>query len=60
MAAAHTAQKLAKPAVKYTDHGTEAEHCAICVHFMPPRSCGVVAGTIAPRGWCSRFRRRKK
>jgi hypothetical protein len=29
--------------------------CRICTLFRPPRSCQVVAGDIAPTGWCKFF-----
>ena len=29
--------------------------CRICTLFRPPRGCQVVAGDIAPQGWCKFF-----
>ncbi len=29
--------------------------CRICTLFRPPRACLVVAGDIAPQGWCKFF-----
>lgn len=49
-----------KQAVKYTDHGTDAEHCSICTHYIPAakqKMCEVVVGEVAPRGWCKLFKK---
>jgi len=29
--------------------------CKICTLFRPPRACQIVAGDIAPMGWCKFF-----
>jgi len=29
--------------------------CAVCTLFRPPRGCEIVAGDIAPQGWCKFF-----
>lgn len=47
--------KLAKNVVMYQDHPKNGQHCSICVHFIPPNACKIVAGTISPNGWCGVF-----
>ena len=50
--------KLSKTQAGYHDHGTTAEHCAICTMFEPSdNSCTLVKGEIAPKGWCKYFER---
>jgi len=46
-----------KEQVSYTDHGTKAEHCSICTHFIGPATCEVVLGRVSPQGWCNQFRK---
>jgi hypothetical protein len=52
------ATSSSKEAADYTDHGTKAEHCAICRHWAPGATargagvCSIVSGAIAPGGWC--------
>ena len=47
--------KATKDSVRYTDHGTEKEHCSICRRYIRGGACMVVAGRVSPRGWCNRF-----
>ncbi|MGH2927476.1 MAG: iron oxidase [Solirubrobacteraceae bacterium] len=47
--------KLAKKVVMYQDHPKNGQHCSICVHFVPPNACKIVAGDISPNGWCGVF-----
>jgi High potential iron-sulfur protein len=50
-----------KDSASYTPHGTPVEHCSICRYWSPgpsPRAagqCAIVAGAIAPGGWCRYF-----
>lgn len=44
-----------KAAAKYQDHPNGQQHCTVCINFVPPSSCRVVAGTISPNGWCQFF-----
>lgn len=48
-------QRFSKDSVKYTDSGTDAEHCSICTHYLNPTTCAIVVGRIVPRGWCEKF-----
>lgn len=52
--------KLSKPSVSYTDSGTDAEHCSICIHYLNPTTCDIVVGRIRPEGWCERFDKKRK
>lgn len=51
-------RKLPKSAVAYQDHPFGLRDCADCVHFIAaanpaaPGQCSVVAGPVAPRGYC--------
>ncbi|MBV9824355.1 MAG: hypothetical protein JO001_01545 [Alphaproteobacteria bacterium] len=29
--------------------------CAMCTQFRPPHGCTIVAGDVAPQGWCKFF-----
>lgn len=54
--------KLSQAAVHYTDVASRSnEACWACTHFLPSgdrfAACRIVAGTIAPGGWCDRFAR---
>lgn len=52
--------KATKDDVRYTDRGTEREHCSICEHYIIGGACKVVAGRISPKGWCTRFEHPRK
>lgn len=52
--------KQSKEQVRYTDSGTDAEHCSICTHYLNPTTCEVVVGRIVPRGWCKLFAKAKE
>lgn len=52
---AQGATKVSKAVAKYQDHPHGQQRCAICLHFRPPASCEIVAGTISPNGWCQLF-----
>ncbi len=52
---AQTTPKIAKSAVMYQDHPNGGNHCSICVNFLPPDACKLVAGKISPNGWCGAF-----
>ncbi|HEX7388111.1 MAG TPA: high-potential iron-sulfur protein [Castellaniella sp.] len=57
-AAAETADKASKTAVKYQDHPDGTSFCANCANFISgavagaPGTCLVVVGEISPKGWC--------
>lgn len=49
-----------KDEVRYTDKGTDQEHCSICVHYVNMTTCEIVSGQINPRGWCKKFSRKRR
>lgn len=51
--------KVSKESVRYSDRGSDKEHCAICAHYQGNNTCEVVAGKVSPHGWCERFKRAK-
>ncbi len=44
--------KVAPGSVGYQDKPKGAAQCDNCKQFVAPGSCKVVAGAIAPTGWC--------
>lgn len=48
-------QKIAKTAVMYQDKPKDGQMCSKCVNFEAPNACKIVAGTIAPEGWCAAY-----
>lgn len=48
----------AKSEARYTDNGTQQEHCGICQHFISPNQCAIVIGKVVPGGWCKFFERK--
>ncbi len=56
--AAHGAKaddKLAQDVVQYQKTPNEGNKCSICVNFVAPNACKIVAGDISPEGWCVAF-----
>lgn len=57
------AQKSPQDAVKYQDHPKDGQKCSSCRFFQPPQTgngpgqCKLVAGEIAPDGWCQLWTR---
>ncbi len=52
-------QKLSKADMKYQDTPKDGQQCDACVYWQPPKACGLVAGDIAPSGWCAAFNKKK-
>ena len=52
---AQATPKIAKSAVMYQDHPNGGHQCSMCVNFLPPDACKLVAGKISPHGWCGAF-----
>jgi hypothetical protein len=46
------AQKITKEAMKYQDTPMGDKQCDNCVYFVAPGSCGIVEGTVSPKGYC--------
>ena len=51
-APASAATKMPQKAVSYRATPKGKARCDNCTLFVKPSSCKVVAGTIAPSGWC--------
>lgn len=51
-------QDKTKAQAKYTDDGSDTEHCSICQNFVAPKTCKVVIGDVVPGGWCKFFEKR--
>ena len=57
-AGAQEAEKLAQSVVQYQatpKSDAPGNVCSKCVNFVAPNACKIVAGTIAPTGWCVAF-----
>ena len=60
-AAAHAAGTLPKANANYQDKPKAGKQCSMCAYYLPgakptvPGQCKVVAGPIAPAGWCTLF-----
>ena len=58
---AHAAGTLPKASAKYQDHPNGANRCDLCTYWVAGASptaagqCKVVAGPVAPSGWCVLF-----
>ncbi len=48
-------EKLAQSAVQYQNKPKGEQRCNVCVNWVPPNSCKIVAGNINPIGWCVAF-----
>ncbi len=47
--------KIAQAQVQYQATPKDGNMCSKCVNFEAPNGCKIVAGTIAPTGWCVAF-----
>jgi hypothetical protein len=45
--------KLQGSMVMYQNTPKDGQKCSGCLHFQPPNACAIVAGNIAPEGWCA-------
>ena len=50
--AAQDADKLAQSVVQYQTMPKDGAKCSGCVNYVEPKACKIVAGVIAPDGWC--------
>ena len=48
-------QKIAQNLVQYQATPKDGQRCDHCVNWVAPNACKIVAGTIAPAGWCVAF-----
>ena len=44
-----------KAALQYQPHPHGKDHCSVCANFIAPHCCKVVAGAVAPDGYCMAF-----
>ena len=49
---ARAQEKIAQTMVQYQKTPKNGQQCSTCVNYDPPSACKIVAGTIAPEGWC--------
>jgi hypothetical protein len=47
--------KLAQDVVQYQKTPNDGNKCSICVNYVEPNACKIVAGEISPEGWCVAF-----
>ncbi len=52
---AHAQEKLAQSIVQYQKQPKNGQMCSLCVNFVAPNACKIVAGDIDPNGWCVAF-----
>ncbi len=45
-------EKIAQSMVMYQATPQGTQRCDNCLHWQPPAACAIVAGVIAPAGWC--------
>ena len=45
-------EKIAQAQVQYQNNPKDGAKCSICVNWVAPNACQIVAGTINPNGWC--------
>jgi hypothetical protein len=44
--------KLSHAVAKYQNGPKNGQECSTCVNFVSPAACRIIAGPIAPHGWC--------
>lgn len=47
--------KMDQGTVQYQAQPKDGHQCSQCQHFVAPNACNLVAGNIAPSGWCLLF-----
>lgn len=47
--------KIAQAQVQYQKTPKDGNKCSMCVNWVAPDSCKIVAGKIDPNGWCVAF-----
>jgi hypothetical protein len=48
-------EKIAQNLVQYQTSPKDGAKCNLCVNWVEPNACKIVAGTINPEGWCVAF-----
>jgi hypothetical protein len=54
-ARASAQEKIAQAQVMYQEMPKDGAKCSLCVNWVAPNACKIVAGTINPNGWCVAF-----
>ena len=45
-------QKIEQSLVQYQNMPKDGAECDMCVNWVAPNACKIVAGEIHPKGWC--------
>jgi hypothetical protein len=45
-------EKIAQELVQYQNQPKEGQQCNKCAQWVEPNACKIVAGVIAPQGYC--------
>ena len=48
-------EKIEQAQVMYQNMPKDGAKCSLCVNWVAPNACKIVAGTINPEGWCVAF-----
>ena len=48
-------EKIEQAQVQYQNMPKDGAKCSLCVNWIAPNACKIVAGTINPEGWCVAF-----
>lgn len=56
---ARAQQKVSKQQAGYQTSPSGSQSCANCANFVPPNSCRVVEGAVAPNGWSRLYQPRQ-
>ena len=52
---AYAQEKIEQAQVQYQNMPKDGAKCSLCVNWVAPNACKIVAGTINPNGWCVAF-----
>ena len=52
---AYAQEKIEQAQVQYQNMPKDGAKCSLCVNWVAPNACKIVAGTINPEGWCVAF-----
>ena len=52
---ANAQEKIEQAQVMYQNMPKDGAKCSLCVNWVAPNACKIVAGTINPEGWCVAF-----
>ena len=52
---AYAQEKIEQALVQYQNMPKDGAKCSLCVNWVAPNACVIVAGVIKPEGWCVAF-----